>query len=172
MKIFYAVAILIVSFLNNIKIYAQDSIPEANKNIVKYVETVIGKKVDYGECWDLANEALILVNADWDRKFKYGKLLNPNKDTIYPGDIIQFKNVLIETRTETAKGLEIKQETMDQHTAIVHKVYAKGEYEIAHQNTAFSGRKVGLSRLVLKNIKRGKIFIYRPQPLTENKNAR
>jgi hypothetical protein len=141
-------------------IIAQDSIPKANLQIVSYVESVIGKKVDRGECWDLANEALKLVKGKWDYQFKYGKLLDPNKDVIFPGDIIQFKNVKVITKS--ADGRETKTETMLQHTAIVYKVHEKGDYELAHQNTAFSGRKVGTSRLVLKNIKRGKIWIYRP----------
>jgi hypothetical protein len=141
-------------------ILAQDSIPPANARIVAYVESVIGKKVDRGECWDLANEALILVKGKWDLQFKYGKLLDPNIDVIYPGDIIQFKNVKVVTKSDD--GRETKTETMLQHTAIVYKVHEKGDFELAHQNTAFSGRKVGTSRLVLKNIKKGKIFIYRP----------
>jgi hypothetical protein len=141
--------------------YSQDTIPPLNRTIVQYVTTVIGKKVDRGECWDIANQALNRVGASWDHKFKYGKLLNYKKDTIYPGDIIQFKNVLVEYKS--ADGLETTRETMGQHTAIVYKVYAFGDLQLAHQNTEFSGRKVGLSRLVLKNIKRGKIFIYRPE---------
>jgi hypothetical protein len=139
---------------------AQDSIPQANLKIVSYVESVIGKKVDRGECWDLANEALKLVKAKWDYQFKYGKLLDPDKDIVYPGDIIQFKNVIVVTKSDD--GRETKTEKMEQHTAIVLKVYDKGVFEIAHQNTGFSGRKVGTSRLVLNNIKRGKTFIYRP----------
>ncbi len=141
---------------------AQDSIPTANAEVVKYVESVIGKKVDRGECWDLANQALTRINAQWDLKFQYGKLLNPDKDVILPGDIIQFKNVVVEFKIEKGNETLTTTETMKQHTAIVHKVFAKGEFEIAHQNTQFSGRKVGLSNLTLKNIKHGKIFIYRP----------
>jgi hypothetical protein len=142
---------------------AQGNIPAANKKIVKYIESVIGKTVDRGECWDLANEALILVNGKWDHEFKYGKLLNPEKDTIYPGDIIQFKHVRTEIKTEHKDGsYEIQKETMGQHTAIVYKVNSPGDFEIAHQNTGFSGKKVGISRLILKTIKKGKIFIYSP----------
>jgi hypothetical protein len=142
---------------------AQDTIPPMNRTIVEYVSTVIGKKVDRGECWDLANQALKRVDAKWDLKFKYGKLLDPKKDTIYPGDIIQFKNVLVEYKTEIEGGTQISRETMGQHTAIVFKVNAPGDFQLAHQNTEFSGRKVGVSRFVLKNIKRGKIWIYRPE---------
>jgi hypothetical protein len=136
-----------------------DSIPPLNVQVLKYVESVIGKKVDRGECWDLANQALTRINADWDHQFKYGKLLDPEKDPIYPGDIIQFKNVKVEYQVDentTAK------ETMGQHTAIVYKVNAQGDFMIAHQNTGFSGRKVGVSQFKLNTVKKGKYWIYRP----------
>lgn len=145
----------------SVNIAAQDKIPPMNQQIVKYVESVIGTQVDRGECWDLAYQALTLVNAKWDMKFKYGRLLDPKKDKIFPGDIIQFKNVMVEY--VSTDGLERTRESMGQHTAIVYKVNAKGDFELAHQNTGFSGRKVGVSRFVIDNIKRGKIFIYRPE---------
>ena len=151
--------ILITFFLYNLTI-AQDSIPKANAEIVKYVSTVIGKKVDRGECWDIANQALTRINATWDKKFVYGKLLDPKTDVVYPGDIIQFKNVMLEYALPDGSGKA--QETMKQHTAIVYRVIAKGQYELAHQNTGFSGRKMGLSTINLKDLKKGKIFIYRP----------
>jgi hypothetical protein len=147
-------------FVKNIS--AQSTIPEANATIIKYIESVIGKKVDRGECWDLANQALKLVKADWDGEFKYGKLLDPKKDTIYPGDIIQFKNVVIEEVEENGNETLTTKQKMAQHTAIVYKVNGQGDFMIAHQNTSFSGRKVGVSRLVLKYVKRGQIYIYRP----------
>ena len=152
--------LLILTVCNQFSM-AQDSLPELNKKIIEYTTSVIGKKVDRGECWDLANEALTRIDAKWDHQFVYGKLLNPKKDAILPGDIIQFKNVKVEYKS--ADGLETTTETMGQHTAIVYKVLAPGEFELAHQNTQFSGRKVGTSKLVLKNIKKGKIFIYRPE---------
>jgi len=159
--IFLSVALLFLFLGQNV--FGQNNIPGTNKTILKYVESVIGKKVDRGECWDLANEALILVNGKWDHEFKYGKLLNPKKDTIFPGDIIQFKNVLTEIKTKHKDGsYEIKRESMGQHTAIVYKINGNGDFEIAHQNTEFSGKKVGISRLILSTIKKGKIFIYRP----------
>jgi hypothetical protein len=154
---------LLISILIAASSFAQDTIPPMNRAIIEYVTSVIGKKVDRGECWDIANQALKRVDAKWDLKFKYGKLLDPKTDTIYPGDIIQFKNVMVEYKTELKEGTQISRETMGQHTAIVYKVNAPGDFQLAHQNTEFSGRKVGVSRLVLKNIKKGKIWIYRPE---------
>jgi len=137
---------------------AQDNIPTLNKQIVEYVKTTIGKKVDRGECWDLANQALTRNNAEWDLEYKYGKLLNPKNDTIYPGDVIQFEGVKVKYK----KGNTTYTESMEHHTAIVYRVIGKGVYELAHQNTGFSGRKVGLSTIDVSTITKGKMKIYRP----------
>ncbi|HKL09361.1 MAG TPA: hypothetical protein VJ896_11345 [Bacteroidales bacterium] len=140
------------------QLLALEKIPELNRQIVEYVKTVIGKKVDRGECWDLANQALQKVDADWDRSFVYGNPVDPEKDEIFPGDIIQFENVVIKYKKENAYYTE----TMGQHTAIVYKVKKEGVYEIAHQNTQFSGRKVGISTLDINTVVDGKMYFYRP----------
>lgn len=145
-------------FLASYSVKSQDSIPAINKQIIEFVKSTIGQKVDRGECWDLANKALTLVGAEWNHEYKYGKLLNPKKDAIYPGDIIQFEGVKVKYKD----GNTTYTETMDHHTAIVYRVIQKGVYELAHQNTGFSGRKVGLSTLDINNIIKGKMSIYRP----------
>ena len=137
----------------------QDAIPPLNQKILDYVESVIGIQVDRGECWDLAYQALDRNNAKWDGQFKYGRLLNPKNEQVYPGDIIQFKNV----KVRYTKGQMIFTEVMEQHTAIVYKVIDKGRYEIAHQNNQFSGRKVGISEFNLNHVIKGKVYIYRPE---------
>lgn len=137
---------------------AGDSIPELNEGIVAFVEKNMGKKVDRGECWDLAAFALRSVDAKWDGKLKYGKEVFPAKEEIYPGDIIQFEKVVIEYK----EGNRLFRETMGPHTAIVYKVNGRGDYQIAHQNYGPWGRKVGVSNLKLANIKKGEIWIYRP----------
>ncbi len=153
-KIFF---VLVISIFLFSQVNAQTT-PKLNKEILKYVKSVEGKKVDRGECWDLANQALILVNADWDKAFVYGDKLDPMKDEIFPGDLIQFDNIKI----QYTEGNATYTETMGQHTAIVYKVLADGVFEIAHQNTGFSGRKVGISELNINNIVKGKIYFYRP----------
>lgn len=137
---------------------AQENIPELNQRIIEYVQSVIGKKVDRGECWDLAYQALNRINAEWDGRFQYGKLINPKREPVLPGDIIQFKNVKIRYRI----GNTTYTESMDQHTAIVYKVESEKVFTIAHQNTEFSGRKVGLSDLNLEYVVKGNVRIYRP----------
>lgn len=134
-------------------------IPDLNKKIIQYVNTVIGQQVDRGECWDLANQALTRHNAKWNGEYIYGKEIDPEKDAVYPGDIIQFEKVKVKYQI----GNTITTESMGHHTAIVYKVYKKGKYQLAHQNTGFSGRKVGLSDLDLSNVIKGKMKFYRPQ---------
>jgi hypothetical protein len=136
-----------------------NAIPALNKEIVEYVTSVMGKKVDRGECWDLANEALRIVNARWNGNYKYGRLLNPATDSIYPGDLIQFENVLLKYEKD---GRQYR-EQMLHHTAIVYRVDSKGVFGIAHQNTGQFGRKVGISELKLADITKGKVMFYRPE---------
>ncbi len=153
---------LLFAFTLLIGISIQAQTPTLNQKIINYVAAQIGKKVDRGECWDLAYEALTRSKCDWDGKFTYGKKLNLKKDTIYPGDIIQFTNVTIKYTVNRT----VFKETFKQHTAIVYQVISPGNYKIVHQNNAFSGKKVGLSDLKLSNKTTGTIEIYRPQPKT------
>lgn len=149
-----AICLIIGRFLA----YSQDSLPELNKQVIEIVKTTIGKKVDRGECWDLANKVLTELKADWDLKNKYGNLVNYKKETVYPGDIIQFEGVKVKYK----KGNATYTETMEHHTAVVYRVISPGVFELAHQNTGFSGRKVGLSNLDISTIIKGKMSIYRP----------
>lgn len=158
MKTLRFLLISITGILLSLNSNAQNNIPDLNKEIIKYVKSVVGKKVDRGECWDLANQALKLINADWDKAYVYGDALDIKKDEIFPGDLIQFENV----KTKWTEGNATYTEIMTHHTAIVYKVIDKGIYEIAHQNTQFSGRKVGISELNLNHVTEGDIFFYRP----------
>lgn len=72
--------------------------------------------------------------------------------------MIQFKNMKLKYR----KGNTTFTEFMDQHTAVVYEVKSKNIFTIAHQNTDFSGRKVGLSDLNLDHVVKGTFKIYRP----------
>jgi hypothetical protein len=135
-----------------------DSIPEMNKQIITYVNSKMNKKVDRGECWDLANQALKLVGAKWDGKYVYGNKVDPYTDCIYPGDIIQFEGVKAKKEVKGGQAIE----KMGHHTAIIYAVKSKGVYVLAHQNTSAWGKKVGTSELDLKTIVKGRYMIYQP----------
>ncbi|HAN18124.1 MAG: hypothetical protein A2X13_04125 [Bacteroidetes bacterium GWC2_33_15] len=157
MKLKIALILILFTCLA-LNLTAQKKIPELNTEIVKYVESVMGTKVERGECWDLANQALLKVDADWDREYKYGNKIDPEKDKIFPGDIVQFEKI----KVKYAKGNATYTEIMEHHTAIVYKVIDKGVFELAHQNTEFSGRKVGISKFDISTVVQGKMFFYRP----------
>ncbi|HOV10373.1 MAG TPA: hypothetical protein PLT47_03395 [Bacteroidales bacterium] len=153
-KIFFFTFFLTFCFVG---IRAQE-IPETNQKIIDYVKTVIGKKVDYGECWDLAYRAVTKNNCVWDGKYKWGEKIDPETDSVFPGDIIQFYNVTLKYKDDN----KIYKEVFKLHTAIIYSIKGKGYYEIAHQNNSYSGRKVGISELDLRHKTSGTIEFYRP----------
>ena len=116
-------------------ITATTDIPDTNVKILEFVNTVVGKQVGRGECWDLAAAALDYSGAYLDRTnqkniYIFGKEYNPKKDKVYPGDIIQIENLKIEYTKENM----IITESMTHHTAIIYEVVDKDLYKIAHQN--------------------------------------
>lgn len=163
----YLLLAFIVSGHSYVKAQAlPENIPPVNTEIIAFVNSVLKKRVDRGECWDLANKALTKAGAKWDHKFVYGKLIDPVKEEVFPGDIIQFYGV----KMKYDKDNQTFSETMKQHTAIVYKVRAPGVYEIAHQNTGGpSGKKVSIGELDLKNVIKGKMKFYRPVKDSINK---
>lgn len=135
-----------------------DDIPELNKQIIDFVNANMNRKVGRGECWDLAAQALNAYDARWDKRFRYGQEVDPKKDCIYPGDMMQFENIEL----EYTQGKKHFKEKMAQHTAIIYEIKGTGDFVLADQNTSIHGRKVGLSPMNLKNITKGKYWIYRP----------
>lgn len=135
-----------------------DQIPELNQLLLNYVKSNLNKKVGRGECWDLAAQGLNTIGASWDKQYGFGKPVNIKKDCIYPGDIIQFKNVEIQYQKKDT----YYREEMEHHTAIVFKVKDQENFVMAEQNTSSHGKKVGLSTLSLKNILKGSYTVYRP----------
>jgi hypothetical protein len=125
--------------------------PVAGK-ILEYSMKNFGKKVDRGECWDLANGALNYANADWEAPFKFGEKVDYKKD-LQPGDILQFTNIKMKM---PSGGM-----SFPKHTAIVYK--AKGnEVTLLHQN--FNNKKtVDSVTISFDYIKSGKIEAYRPK---------
>jgi len=132
--------------------------PELNKKIVLYIKNNMGKQVARGECWDLAAEALNNCEATWDGSYGFGKVVNYKKDCVYPGDVIQFKNV----KLKYTEGEYTLTESLEHHTALVYEVKSKSVYVIADQNNRFTGKNVGVRNFDLTTTVSGSIKIYRP----------
>lgn len=142
------------------KTWAQSgTTPVLNDSIRVKINPLVGTTVGRGECWDLADYLLTAVQAKWTPPYTYGKAVDPKKEAIYPGDMIQLENIQMKYEKDGA----FYTESMPHHTAVVYEVLANGEYKIAHQNNGYTGRKVGISDFKLAWVKKGKYFFYRPQ---------
>ncbi|MBA3971791.1 MAG: CHAP domain-containing protein [Bacteroidetes bacterium] len=127
--------------------------PIAQK-ILSFCDLNKGKKVGKGECWDLAKEALNSSGATWKPPYVFGKQLT-KKETVLPGDIIQFEKVTIKYPDGSWKELP-------HHTAIVYSVVAEKKYLMAEQN-ANGKRFVTFAEIDLSYVKKGTYTVYRPQ---------
>lgn len=139
-----------------------------NDKILSYVKRNIGKTVGRGECWDLAQEALEKNYADWTRPYSFGRLFNPQKETVLPGDIIQMKSLVLRRVIETnVNGQKATRTTTlrygnPDHTAIVKRVISPNVYEVYHQNA--DGKRYVIEGLMDLNYKvSGVLWFYRPQ---------
>lgn len=154
-----ASAAFIAASFSPVRFSECDKVPDLNRKVHSFVKSSIGKKLGRGECWDLAAQALNGSGAAWDGAFRFGDPVDPLKDCVYPGDIIQYTNV----RVKYTLGNTQYVEEMDQHTAIVYEVKKRGSYTVAEQNTTRHGRKVGLSDFALDHIVKGKTEFFRPK---------
>lgn len=142
-----------------VTVYAQDIfLPPLNAKIIQYVNQQIGKKVDKGECWDLAYRALEFANANHPDTYVFGRKLEKNEE-VYSGDIIQFENVQIKVPLEDGYMIQ----DIPHHTAVVYETLGKLHYRVADQNNAISGKKVSVHELNLNLIQKGKYTIFRPE---------
>ncbi len=145
-------------FLVSSNVIAQcDSISALNRQIIDLAGKKIGKKVDRGECWDLAKYVLDETEAKWDGMYTFGRALKKG-ECIMPGDIIQFEKLKTVSENNGMKSTEM----FPHHTAIVFEVMNADEIVLIHQNTGYTGRKVGTSRFKFSTITTGKYTIYRP----------
>ena len=130
---------------------AQSQLPPLNQKVFEFCKRSMGEKVGRGECWDLAKFALNHAGAEWRSPLDFGKVVDPNKEIIIVGDIIQFEKVKLSNRT-----------SYPQHTAIVYGVLGNLKYLIAHQNSN-NIKKVNTSELDLSLLLKGSIVFYRPK---------
>lgn len=152
------ITVFLIIFFGTFGFAQCDTIAPLNKGILAYTASKMNKKVGTGECWDLAKFALDEVEAKWDKDYIYGRKLKPN-ECILAGDIIQFEKIKIKYK----KGTQTFTEDMPHHTAIIYEVINQDEVVLAHQNTFYSGKKVGTSTLRFSTVNSGKYFIYRPE---------
>jgi hypothetical protein len=150
--------LFILIFLNLSFHISDNEIPPTNAKIIEYINSVKGKKVDRGECWDLANGALTYAHAKWESPYGFGKPIDYKTEKIIPGDIIHILNVTMESRSENS----ITRWKMVEHTAILHELKEANKVMVAEQNVN-GVRKVQINEWNLDDVKSGKLQFFRPQ---------
>lgn len=125
----------------------------AGDKVLEFSKKNIGKKVERGECWDLANAALNYANAKWEPPFNFGDKIDYKKQDLKPGDILQFSGVKFVFTNGSA--------SFPKHTAVVYRAN-KTQVTLLHQN--FNNKKsVDTLTINFANIKNGKIEAFRPK---------
>lgn len=149
------------SILLSLNSFSQDLfLPPTNAKVIDFVNRNIGKKVDKGECWDLAFRALEYANAKHEDTYDFGRPLRKGEE-VYPGDIIQFENARIKMELEKEEGYIIID--IPHHTAIVYEAISDLNFRIADQNNGVTGKKISVNRMDLNKLEKGKFTIYRPE---------
>jgi hypothetical protein len=151
-----------------------------NQQIVVFAKGNIGTQVGDGECWTLAEKALTQAGAQTSNDIMGASKVNPNADYVWgdkialkditPGDILQFRDYVMTTRTVVSAfyknippGVTIDpnpaeesttDETFDQnhHTAIAARGYDNKLVAVLQQNVPPDGKKVQEGTLAMENI--------------------
>jgi len=118
--------------------------------IIEFSMKNLKKKIDRGECWDLANAALNNADADWSPPFNFGTKVDISQ--AQRADILQFTNIKMKFPNGSM--------SFPQHTAIIYKINKK-QITLIHQN--FNNKRyVDTLTISLDYIKKGKIEAFRP----------
>ncbi len=122
-----------------------------NQKVVKWAAGKIGQSVGAGECWDLANSALLQAgaggSADFgptgdDADYVWGTPVPDLKDVI-PGDILQYRDYEMTTTTKTDVTFADGTGWVDDlspvishphHTSIVSVNSGNGDLTVLEQN--------------------------------------
>jgi hypothetical protein len=123
-----------------------------NSKVLAFAQSKLGQQVGNGECWTLANEALIAAGAKPANGYTFGQVVTQP----VPGDIIQFYNARFESNGSW------HQMGSPHHTAIIEQVQGT-RITMLHQNV--NGiRTVQRMTLDLATKTSGSYTIYRPMP--------
>jgi hypothetical protein len=130
------------------------------QQVVDFARQRIGQRVGDGECFALADQALRHVGAGSAADFG-----SVGTDTDYiwssqtvtatnaqAGDIIQFRNFTVATRTDNVDGSwQTRSESRPHHTAVVVSNDGAGNFTILEQNVQIGGTSGQARRTVRQN---------------------
>ena len=134
--------------------------PSLGQQVLDFARQQIGQQVGDGECFALADQGLRNagagtaqdfgpVGADSDYRWS-SQTVNPTN--AQPGDIIQFRNFTIDTRTDRSDASwETRNEARPHHTAVVVSNDGAGNLTILEQNVQIGGSSGQRQRTVRQN---------------------
>jgi hypothetical protein len=143
-----------------------------NQKIVTFVQSKMGQKVGAGECWDLGEAALKYAGAQTSTDLSGTGSVGPDDDytwgdpidikDVQSGDIIQFRDYIVTTTTETrvdfpdgsfTTNIETKSAKRPHHTAIANgKIDADGNLKTFEQHVQPAGEVVQNKNLVTRGV--------------------
>lgn len=154
---------------------AAATIPALNQKLVTFAKSNLGKKVGDGQCAALVNAGYTAIGARRDPPF------GPGLDYIWgteikdltkvlPGDVIQFRDAVFQSRTKKSDGtIIISTFRLPHHTAIVSEVRKVGANFVVLNQNAGDSTMAPATQLTVKNsfikmgdLKSGKLWYYRP----------
>jgi len=138
-----------------------------NQKIIQWASGQVGKQIGAGECWDLANSALLKAGAGTssnfgptgpDDDYVWGDEVDL-KDTL-PGDVLQYRDFEMTTTTSTDVTFADGSGYVDEpsvtvghphHTSIVSQNAGNGVLTVLEQNHLGNHEKVRSSTLRWKD---------------------
>jgi len=132
------------------------------QRIVDWCTSQVGRQVNRGECWDLANQALLSIPGVMTaHEYIFGHIIY---ERIYAGEVTRYEQVrpgdIVQYASAKFQWSGGSSATGPDHTAVVEKVEGKGTLHVLEQNVN------GIKRVVrgeteLANMVSGEIRIYR-----------
>jgi hypothetical protein len=163
---------------------AKAALPLLNEKILDFAKKKFGEQVGDGECWALANSAVVAAggksspgysDAPGEGDYVWGELVygaaNKNgklveetgaaKQAVLPGDVMQFRDAKFSGPRAGGGTYSL---TAPHHTAVVSAVAPDGKtFQVLHQN--WGGKRfVGEAVVAARDLREGWIKVYRPQP--------
>jgi hypothetical protein len=126
-----------------------------NQQVVTWSAGKVGQQLGRGECWDLADGALKAAGANSstttgsDDDYVWGTAVAMTQ--VIPGDILQFRDYSVTTKTTTrvtfdddswSEDTQTDTDEREHHTAVVSRALSPFALEIFEQNAPPAGRKV------------------------------
>jgi len=136
-----------------------------NRKIVSWAHGKLGQQVGRGECWDLVDNALRAAAArsstttGHDDDYVWGTSIPLQQ--VVPGDVLQFRNFLVTTKTEKVvrfpdgTGYRDLDETVARrphHSAIVNHVVGAGAFRVYEQHVKPLGDRVQNHTVSTRNV--------------------